>query len=744
MTPELLGPRARLLTLLLLIGVIAWLGVSRLQISYDLGAFLPAAQNPTEALLLERLGQGPGAQTLFVKLTASDPAAAAQMAERLRTVAGVQRVLPEPQRLGIAAIPQIIWQHRLLLQDLPADSAAWQVALSQRMDELAFGADQDMLALVAADPALMAVNTLADAAGELQMPWFDQGATQVLIVQTSVSAYDPGRLAQVVAELRAQLPSEAQLLGAPAYAVDLQDTVRNESTLFSILASLALLGLIIWRFRAWYPVIGVGVPLLAGGVTGILVLTLFYAEVHGITLAFGFTLLGIVIDYPLHLFTHMRMSQEPLKQTVWPVLRVGIVSTLIAYGAFVFSGSQGLEQLGVLACSGILAAALAAAWIAHGDAGLRYPAALPDVAPTVVEAATSLRMLPATLLFITSGLILWLVPVFNDDLGSLTPVDPDLLAEDARLRRSLGTVDMRYVVAIRDAQLEGVLQKTEHLVDKLDDLYVTLLRGWQAITQTLPSAARQQARLERLTDPASRKEFAAAIQAAGLQQDAFTAFENAWQQQLEAPGSLTWEDLEQSSELAAPTSLLLLKDDAGWVSVTLLRGLASPERLRGVLPPGAQLHDLKATAEGLVKRYRQDLSLVLGVALVLLALLLGMALSVRRMLWLLISGGACVCGAAAVSAILQGGLSLFDLMALTLVAGLGLDYLLFYSSPQADAADGAVASAVGLCAASSFLVFGILGISSIPVLRGIGTTVAVGVVLAFLLARYGRQAKAAR
>ena len=83
-------------------------------------------------------------------------------------------------------------------------------------------------------------------------------------------------------------------------------------------------------------------------------------------------------------------------------------------------------------------------------------------------------------------------------------------------------------------------------------------------------------------------------------------------------------------------------------------------------------------------------------------------------------------------------------MALVLVAGLGLDYVLFYGRDRERADDAATSSAVLVCALSSFIVFGILSLSSIPVLKGIGTTVAVGVVAAYVLARFGRYANAGR
>ena len=79
-------------------------------------------------------------------------------------------------------------------------------------------------------------------------------------------------------------------------------------------------------------------------------------------------------------------------------------------------------------------------------------------------------------------------------------------------------------------------------------------------------------------------------------------------------------------------------------------------------------------------------------------------------------------------------LSLFHVIALLLVLGIGLDYSLFFSRPDPDVRVRArTAHAVTVCMISTVAVFGILGGSQIPVLRAIGVTVAIGVVLSFLL-----------
>ena len=71
---------------------------------------------------------------------------------------------------------------------------------------------------------------------------------------------------------------------------------------------------------------------------------------HGITLAFGFTLIGVAQDYPLHLLSHRRADRAPrdAARALWPTLATGVASTCIAYLAFLFSGVTGLAAARVL------------------------------------------------------------------------------------------------------------------------------------------------------------------------------------------------------------------------------------------------------------------------------------------------------------------------------------------------------------------------------------------------------------
>ena len=114
-----------------------------------------------------------------------------------------------------------------------------------------------------------------------------------------------------------------------------------------------------------------------------------------------------------------------------------------------------------------------------------------------------------------------------------------------------------------------------------------------------------------------------------------------------------------------------------------------------------------------------------------------------------LGAGCALTGASLV--LLYNSLTLFHLVALLLVAGVGSNYVMFCSALPAHPSDRASARlSVLLCAGSTFVAFALLASSDAPVLRMIGTTVAIGVAatllagLAFAPAATARTARRVR
>jgi predicted exporter len=94
---------------------------------------------------------------------------------------------------------------------------------------------------------------------------------------------------------------------------------------------------------------------------------------------------------------------------------------------------------------------------------------------------------------------------------------------------------------------------------------------------------------------------------------------------------------------------------------------------------------------------------------------------------------------AAVLVLIEGGLTLFHLVALLLAAGVGTNYALFIGMPRDDRRDRSAADAlpvtlsVTLAAGTTLIAFATLAMSSTPVLHMIGVTVAIGATVALVV-----------
>jgi len=145
---------------------------------------------------------------------------------------------------------------------------------------------------------------------------------------------------------------------------------------------------------------------------------------------------------------------------------------------------------------------------------------------------------------------------------------------------------------------------------------------------------------------------------------------------------------------------------------------------------------MKAASESLVVAYRGRVLAALGIAALLLAATVWIALRTpRRVLRVLLPMALTTLLILAVLRLCGVELTLFHLVALILAAGLGLDYALFFDHAGDDYADQLrTLHALIVCSLMTLLVFFLLALSSIPVLRAIGSTVALGVFGNFVLA----------
>lgn len=776
------GALRRTVLMLLWLGVLAvigWAVSQRLQLSGDLRAFMPAPQTQAQKFLLDELGEGPGSRLLLIELSGADAATLAAQSRALRARLSENDafgLVANGADTGLDAIPEHLRPYRYLLSptlDTQAlDAAYLSEQLRARVQDLGSPAAALVEPLIPADPTLETLKLAeswqpADAPQRRHGVWFDDaGDAALLIAQTVAAGFDPraqqAALAAIESDFAAIRGASASTLivsGPGAFSVRIGARTEAEARWIGMVDTIGLLLLLLIAYRNWRtPLLG-ALPLASGGLAGLIAVMALFAEVHGITIAFGFTLIGVAQDYPIHFFSHQRagVSTRRNVRALWPTLATGVVATCIAYLTFFASGVDGLEQLATFAIAGLGTAALTTRYLLPGllaDDAHRDPAQSTRLKTlwTRIERLPRPRWSLAALAAIALTVIVFAPgATWQNDLSKLTPVPTDALAIDARLRSELGAPDVRYLIALHADDVQAALLATEHLQPALDALVAEgALNGYDMAARYLPSTSTQRRRQARLPgSEALRERLAIALAGTPLRADAFLPFiDDVAIARTVAP--LRAEDLA-GTPLAERINGLLLREDKGVTALVSLSGLRDVAALANAAQAhDAQLFDLKQASESLVAAYRQRVLMALALAALLLAATVWVALrSGRRTLRVLLPMALTTLLVIAILRACGVELSLFHLVALILAAGLGLDYALFFEH-AGDNRDEQLRTlhAVIVCSLMTLLVFSLLALSSIPVLSAIGSTVTLGVignfVLGLLIARHPKSTGAGR
>lgn len=727
--------------------------LGRLELSFDLSAFFPQKTNLTHDVLIEQLRSGPGSRLVVIGIKGADREQLTEASDHLR-----RALSADPAFVAVhngefdedaTEVPEPVRSYYLLMRDLDFSHASLQQAMQSRLQDLALGGGSALLDLIARDPFLATLDALeqltpVNMSGDM---WFAADGSAVLMAETRAQSIDITAQGQAIRAVRREfstLPDATtlnlEITGVGAFSVELQKTIQAEAKKRSILASGALLLVLVVVFRNARLFLLAAIPIGFGFLAGLTLVSVLFDTVHGITLAFGFTLLGIAVDFPLHLFSHAEHdSGRTAMQRIWPTMRLGVTSTAIAYLALAFSGSQGLAQLGIFTAGGVVVAVLATrVWLPLLMAENTRPPAHADGVAQKAE----LRIWVAPVALLLGMTVMWYHAgsTWDDDISSLSPVPADRIAADRALRSAAVTPDMRYQLVMHNDSLEALLRDSsavdELLADAVDD---ELLDDWQSISQLLPSQQEQQRRRDAIPDiDVLSDRIQSALANTPFRRDAFAPFvANA--AAAKAADPLLPADIA-ATPLGSWLDSHLIQIEDTWVALISVAG-ADVDGLQARMQDWelpVTLVDLQESSVGLMRDYRNSaLNTILVAALLIVGLLWYVRGSFGQTLWVALTVSAAITTTVAVAVTLHGSLTVIHLVALLLVLGLGLDYALFLSRDESDSQRRATDKGVLACAASTTLAFGILAASSIPLLRFLGLTVAIGSAASFLLAWLG-------
>jgi predicted exporter len=752
--------------------LVAWLAflavcaaiVARTTVTTDVSAFLPRSPTPAQEVLVEQLREGVVSRLILIGLEGAPTEALAGASRRIaQTLRNDDRFLSvsNGEDVGTARDRDYLWRNRYLLSPgIEADRFSAK-GLRARLEE--------NLALLNSPVGMLVRRTLpADPTGELLQiveqlqgqsrpqsrdgVWFSRdGSRALMVAQTRAAGFDIDAQERALAAIRAAHAQAANggetrlsMSGPGVFSVQSRAAIKGDVIRLSLIATILISVMTLAFYRSPRVLALSFLPVASGAVAGVAAVSLGFGSVHGITLGFGVTLIGEGVDYAIYLFTQVTKGVAPYRtlDRIWPTLRLGMLTSICGFSAMLFSGFNGLAQLGLFSIVGLAVAVAVTRWVLPGlmPAGFTVAAAAawaPAVL-TTLRHASRVRV-PLLIAVACAAVLLWLQrdDMWDDQLISLTPIPRAAQLLDQRLRTDLGAPDTRYLVIVKARDEEGALRASETVADALRiAMKKGRLAGFDGPAAYLPSRWEQEVRQTALPVPAElRANLQKALVGLPYRPGTFEAF----LKDVEAArvGPLLDRSKLGSTQLALKVDSLLARRDDGWVAMMPLRGVADAPALGRMLTvlPGTQalLLDLRGESEQLYGDYRREAlwySLA-GAAAIVGLLFLGLR-SARRVVAVLAPLVAAVIITTA--ALRAGGtLSIFHLVGLLLVVAAGSNYSLFFDREAVSAPDrGRTVVSLMFACLSTVLAFGLLAFSSVPVLKAIGTTVGIGAALALL------------
>lgn len=761
--------------------IICILIVTRTPIRTDMGAFLPHSSSLAQQTLTDQVNNGSASRLILVAVQGPPiPVLAALskiMAARLRSGVAFVDVL-NGDAGSFAGVQHFVWQNRYLLStDVRADRftvAGLHAALEADLGLLGSDIGDMIKPSLPGDPTgevLTLTQQLQGSGGPRteQGVWVSpDGKRALLLVHTRAPGFEIDSQQQDLALIRAAFDEArhavpgaraARLLetGPGVFAVHIRDATKRDVTRLSLLATIGAACILLFAYRSPRVLLLGLLPVASGALAAIAAVSLDFGFVHGVTLGFGVTLIGESLDYAIYLFTQTARGEQSADTLarIWPTLRLGALTSVVGFSVMLFSSFVGFAQLGLFSIVGLIVAACVTRFILPYlvPRGFFAPGTGVLATPLIAIIRNRARLRWLIGCAVLTSLAILLVHrghLLDENLMDLSPIPQAAQTLDKNLRRDIGVQDLRYFVVFRATDQQRALRDSEVLSPVLQALVANhRLTGFDLPTMILPSIAVQRQRQDALPDaPVLQARLTAALSGLPFRAATFVPFLRAVAA-TKAAKPLTPASLP--SALALRLHSMLVESGSHWSVIAPLHGVSDAKAVGAAVAatglPDATFVDLNHESNALLRMFQREATLLALIgSLAILAVLLAGLRSLARVAVIAAPLAAAVVVTAALLTVGGGGggMSIFMIVGFLLIVAVGSNYCLFFERPEPDIEmrRQAISSVVlaNLCTVSAY---GLMALSTLPVLHDIGATVAIGTLLSLIFAAVlstGRQA----
>ena len=159
-----------------------------------------------------------------------------------------------------------------------------------------------------------------------------------------------------------QSSAQFKITGSALFAADAKQKAEKESTLMSVLGVSLTLLLLLVVFRT-LRILWLFLPILIGMLSGVVATVWGFGQIHILTLVIGTSLVGVLIDFPLHWLAGSLSDRKWLPLLAMQKLRftffISLLVTLLGYGLLAFTHLPILQQTALFSAVSLITGLLA-------------------------------------------------------------------------------------------------------------------------------------------------------------------------------------------------------------------------------------------------------------------------------------------------------------------------------------------------------------------------------------------------
>ena len=547
------------------------------------------------------------------------------------------------------------------------------------------------------------------------------------------------KLTALLTENRKQVDADGgQMLatGAALFAAQAKMKAERESTLMSLLGVSLTLLLLLTTFRT-LRVLWLFLPIVAGMLSGVTATVLAFGQIHILTIVIGTSLIGVLIDFPLHWLSSSLSNLQwngvqAMKKLRFTFL-ISLFVTLLGYGLLGFTALPVLKQTALFSAIALIAAMLATLLFLP-PRFRRYQAKPLPSRPKVrlffdpfLQRKIGPLPLALLLLFIVGGLY---QSKWQDDIREWVSM-PQSMLNEAKQIGDLTEIDLgnRYFLVIADNDDE-LLAKEDALTQKLAEQKIP----YRALSQWIMSPTQQAQFLQALNTNLKPQDYAI-LEDIGVPPERIQT---------------ALIDLTHASPLQLSTALqtqvgqawqtLYLGNMNGKVAgVVQVSGSATQSLTHFANQQDIFWQDKRAHLNQAFQATRDQAAWLKVLSFLFAGILLWRFFGAKNTLKMLLPPLCAIVTTVAVFGWFGWPISLFTMFGLLLVSAIGIDYTAYMQTANEPLYGKYIA--VLLAATTTLISFVLLGLSSTPAVASFGLSVSIGVLLSvimtFKMLRYG-------